>query len=74
MPEDSTTPLVGARRLEDIALDLMKFIAMTTGYGKSPTGPAAGFQARPERSEEHAETLLQLYQRCRAVVEGKERS
>jgi len=29
------TPAVGTRRNEDIALDLMKFIAVTTGYGKS---------------------------------------
>ena len=25
----------GARRNEDIALDLMKFVAMTTGYGRT---------------------------------------
>ena len=25
---------LGSRRDEDIALDLMKFVAMTTGYGK----------------------------------------
>ena len=29
------TPAAGSRRDEDIALDLMKFIAMTTGYGKT---------------------------------------
>ena len=37
---------LGSRRNEDIALDLMKFVAMTTGYGR--TGkviglPSAGF-------------------------------
>ena len=68
MPED-IVQLTGARRLEDIALDLMKFIAVTAGYGKS--GVAAGFQAKQEKTEDYAESLLQLYQRCRAVV-GKE--
>src|ERR1700740_1187492 len=32
------TPASGTRRDEDIALDLMKFIAMTTGYGKTTSG------------------------------------
>jgi hypothetical protein len=43
---------LGSRRNEDIALDLMKFIAMTTGYGKT-IGSGVGFQgggaaAKPE--------------------------
>ena len=41
-----------ARRNEDIALDLMKFIAMTTGYGRTASS-GVGFQgtgsaAKPE--------------------------
>ena len=32
-----------SRRDEDIALDMMKFIAMTTGYGKT-TSSGVGFQ------------------------------
>ncbi len=40
--EMAALPL-GSRRNEDIALDLMKFIAMTTGYGKT-TGAGVGFQ------------------------------
>ena len=66
MPEDQIA-LGGARRLEDIALDLMKFIAMTTGYGRPSA--SAGFQSKPEKSEDAAESLLQLYDRCRAAVE-----
>ncbi len=34
----------GTRRDQDIALDLMKFIAVTTGYGRASTSPTAGFQ------------------------------
>ena len=30
---------LGSRRDEDIALDLVKFIAMTTGYGRSEGMP-----------------------------------
>ncbi len=63
MPEETNN----ARRPEDIALDLMKFVAMTTGYAK-PVG-GAGFQAKPEKStEDYAESLLQLYVRCKEVV------
>ena len=63
MPEETNT----ARRPEDIALDLMKFVAMTTNYGKTAGG--AGFQAKGEKSnEEYADSLLQLYLRCKEVV------
>ncbi len=71
MPEEVLVP--AARRLEDIALDLMKFIAVTTSYGKSPG--STGFQAKAakaeEKGEEYAESLLRLYQRCLQVVESK---
>jgi hypothetical protein len=61
----------GARRTEDIALDLMKFIALTTGYGKMQGG--AGFSGKPaaRSNEEYAESLLQLYGRCREIVEKR---
>ena len=63
---------VGARRNEDIALDMMKFIALTTGYGRGAT-PAAGFQGvpHPPKAEEYAAHLLELYGKCLAVVAGK---
>ncbi|MGH7247838.1 MAG: hypothetical protein ACREH9_07010 [Pseudomonadota bacterium] len=52
---------------DEIALDLMKFIAVTTGYGKGGSG--AGFGGKTAHSpEEYAESLLQLFERCRAVV------
>jgi hypothetical protein len=63
---------VGPRRDEDVALDLMKFVAMTTGYGKT-SGPGAGFQGTgaPVRAEDYADHLLQLYTRCLETVRGK---
>ncbi|HZQ90301.1 MAG TPA: hypothetical protein VFA60_00740 [Terriglobales bacterium] len=67
---DVATPVLGSRRNEDIALDMMKFIAVTTGYGK--TGAAAGFQGTtPVRVDEYANHLLELYGRCLDAVNGK---
>ena len=52
---------------DQVALDLMRFIAETTGYGKG--GPSAGFGGKPSKSpEDYADALLQLYERCRNVV------
>lgn len=63
---------MGQRRDEDVALDLMKFVAMTTGYGKT-SGPGAGFQGSgaPVRAEDYADHLLQLYSKCLETVRGK---
>lgn len=66
---DENARSMPARSKEEIALELMKFVAVTTGYGKG--APAAGYTGKPTRSpEEYADALLQLYQRCRAVIEG----
>jgi hypothetical protein len=62
---------LGARRNEDIALDLMKFVAGTAGVGKaavSSTGFAGAAGAKPD---EHVSQLLTLYSRCLKAVEGK---
>ena len=56
------------RSKDEVALDLMKFIAVTTGYGKGGAS-AAGFSGKPARSsEEYADALLQLYERCRTAL------
>src|ERR1700681_1806880 len=61
-----------SRRNEDIALDLMKFIAMTTGYGKT-IGTGVGFQGggAAAKPEDYAAHLLELYGRCLQSVGGK---
>jgi hypothetical protein len=52
---------------DEVALELMKFIAVTTGYGKGT--PVAGFGGKgPRSAEEYAEALLELFERCRSVV------
>ena len=62
---------VGSRRDEDIALDMMKFIAMTTGYGKTGSG-VTGFQGgQPAKPSEYADHLIDLYGRCLNAVHGK---
>lgn len=63
---------LGSRRNEDIALDLMKFVAATTGYGKSGA-PGLGFQGNtaPNAAEDYANHLLELYGRCLEAVQGK---
>ena len=56
------------RSRDEVALELMKFIAVTTGYGKGTTA-AAGFSGKPAKSaEEYAEALIQLFEKCRSVV------
>ncbi len=70
MDEGPNIPL-GSRRNEDIALDMMKFIAMTTGYGKAGIS-AVGFQgSAASKPDEYAAHLLELYGRCLAAVQGR---
>ena len=71
-PEACSAPTPG-RSANEIALDLMKFITVTTGYGKiSHSG--TGFSGKPQgrSAEEHAEALLELYDRCRLAVKKEE--
>jgi len=62
----------GLRRNEDIALDLMKFVAMTTGYGRTSSS-GVGFQGSgaAAKPEEYAAHLLELYGKCLQAVAGK---
>ena len=72
MPEENlealAPPAPPARTKDEIALELTKFIAVTTGYGRGNT--AAGFYGKPagRSAEEYAEALLELFERCRTVV------
>jgi len=52
---------------DEVALELMRFITVTTGMGKTSSG--AGFGGKsPKSPEEQVDSLLQLFERCRAVV------
>ena len=59
----------GGRSKDDVALDLMKFIAVNSGFGKSGQ-PSAGFSAKAgtRTPDELADDLLNLFDRCRKVV------
>jgi len=63
---------LGSRRNEDIALDLMKFVAMTTGYGRTSAG-GVGFQGggAAAKPEDFAAHLLELYGKCLDAVSGR---
>ncbi len=66
--KDQQTPKGSTRN--EVALELMKFIAVTTGYGKG--GSSAGFGNKPvNATEEYATALLELFERCRKTV-GKD--
>ncbi len=71
MADDFPQLPLGARRNEDIALDMMKFIAITSSYGKTGS-PGAGFQGGTvAKAEDYAAHLLELYSRCLHAVQGK---
>jgi hypothetical protein len=62
---------LGARRNEDIALDLLKFVAGAAGVGR-PVAGSTGFSGpATTKPEEHVSQLLELYSRCLKAVEGK---
>jgi hypothetical protein len=66
---DGQVPAAGGRTKEEVALELMRFITLQTGYGKSAQS-STGFSSKPgtHSAEEHAEALLELFLRCRQVV------
>jgi hypothetical protein len=60
----------GGSSKEEVALELMRFIAGTTGIGKSAGGAGFGGKA-PKSTEEQVDALLALYDRCKGAVGGK---
>ena len=67
-PEAAVAKDDAAKGRDEVALELMKFIAVTTGYGKGTTS-ATGFSGKPSKtSEEYADALIQLFERCRGVL------
>lgn len=66
-----TSTGLGARRNEDIALDLLKFVAGTAGVGRPAVGSTGFSGASATKPEEHVTQLLELYSRCLNAVEGQ---
>ena len=71
--EEAPPITLGSRRNEDIALELMKFIAVTTGYGRTGAGSGVGFQGggAVAKPEEYAGHLLELYGKCLEAIGRK---
>ena len=64
----STAP----RRNEDIALDLLKFVAITAGVGRQASSATTGFTApSAPKPDDQVAHLLELYTRCLTAVQGK---
>ena len=59
-----------ARRTEDIALDLLKFVAATANVGGKAAGATGFGVAASAKAEDQVTHLLELYARCRQVVEA----
>ncbi len=67
---DAPNNVFGVRRNEDIALDLLKFVAGTANVGR-PAIPSTGFSGSAgPKPDEHVSQLLDLYRRCLRAVEG----
>jgi len=69
--EQAQNSPTGTRRSEDIALDLLKFVASVAQVGRATT-TSTGFNATAGgKQEDQITQLLELYTRCLQAVEGK---
>jgi hypothetical protein len=60
-----------ARRTEDIALDLLKFVAAQANVGSKGAGSTGfGVSVSAKSEDDQVAHLLELYARCRQVVEA----
>ncbi len=66
----SQTAPSSARRTEDIALDLLKFVAAAANVGGKSSGSTGFVAPSAAKSEDLVETFLSLYARCREAVEA----
>ena len=69
MSDENSESSAAKSNPDEIALELMKFIAVSTGYGKGI--PSAGFGGKEKSgrsADEYAEALLELFDRCRSAV------
>ena len=59
-----------ARRPEDIALDLLKFVAAHANVGSKSSGSTGFAIPTAAKSEDQVTSLLELYAKCREAVEA----
>jgi hypothetical protein len=58
------------RRTEDIALDLLKFVASHTNLGNKGTSATGFGPPSTPKPDDQVTQLFELYTRCRAAVES----
>ncbi len=58
------------RRSEDIALDLLKFVASHANVGSKSSGSTGFVAPSASKPEDQVAHLLELYSRCREAVEA----
>lgn len=61
---------IAARRTEDIALDLLKFVAAHANIASKTTGATGFAVTQSAKSDDQVTHLLELYARCREAVEA----
>jgi hypothetical protein len=59
-----------ARRSEDIALDLLKFVAAQANVGSKAAGSTGFGVTSAPKPDDQVMHLLELYARCRQAVEA----
>jgi hypothetical protein len=69
--EQAVNPGNGSRRDEDIALDLLKFVAATTGVGRTAASSAGFVAASGSKADDQVTQLLTLYSKCLRTVQAK---
>lgn len=69
---EQAAPMInGSRRDEDIALDLLKFVAASCGIGRAAAGSTGFVTPSASKPDEQVNHLLDLYSKCLHVVQGK---
>lgn len=69
--DQASSPATASRRNEDIALDLLKFVASHANVART-TSTATGFVGGSSpKAEDQVTQLLDLYTRCLRTVQGK---
>ncbi len=68
--EAPQTASTTARRSEDIALDLLKFVASHANVGQKSAGGTGFGIPSAAKSDDQVTSLLELYSRCREAVEA----
>jgi hypothetical protein len=70
MRNDFMESITAARRTEDIALDLLKFVAAQANVGSKGSGATGFGVTTTAKSDDQVTHLLELYARCRQAVEA----